>query len=88
MSHNVTWSFGQSLLDMFLAPESPPCSFPGPECQATSSIQFSRTGTPSVDIPTSRLTCDQQNLNQLNETLCAEILAATSQESYILYFPS
>lgn len=85
MDHNVSWSFGESLLDMFLAPESPPCSFPGPECQATSSIQFSRTGTPSVDIRTSSLTCDQQNLNQLNETLCAAILTATSQESDVLY---
>ncbi|XP_077084751.1 stereocilin [Siphateles boraxobius] len=85
MNHNVTWSFGQSSLDMFLAPESPPCSFPGPQCQTTSSIQFSRTGTPSVDIRTSSLTCDQQNLNQLNETLCAAILTATSQESYVLY---
>ncbi|KAL0189046.1 hypothetical protein M9458_016145, partial [Cirrhinus mrigala] len=31
------------------------------------------------------LTCEQQNLNQLNETLCAAVLGATSQESYILY---
>lgn len=85
MNHNVSWSFGQSLLDMFLASESPPCSFPSPECQATSSIQFSRTGTPLVDIPTSSLTCEQQNLTQLNKTLCAAILAATSQESYVLY---
>ncbi|XP_067297525.1 uncharacterized protein strc1 [Pseudorasbora parva] len=85
MNHNVSWSFGQSLLDMFLAPESPPCSFPGPECQATSSIPFSRTGTPSVDIPTSSLTCEQQNFNQLNKTLCAAILTAASQESYVIY---
>ncbi|XP_059366823.1 stereocilin-like [Carassius carassius] len=84
INHNVSWSFGQSLLDMILVPETP-CSFPGPECQATSSIQFSRTGTPSVDIPMSILTCEQQNLNQLNETLCEAILGAKSQESYVLY---
>ncbi|KTG40509.1 hypothetical protein cypCar_00004034 [Cyprinus carpio] len=70
---------------MILVPETPPCSFPGPECQATSSIQFGRNGPPSVDIPTSVLTCEQQNLNQLNETLCAAILGAKSQESYVLY---
>ncbi|XP_016140907.1 stereocilin [Sinocyclocheilus grahami] len=84
MNHNVSWSFGQSLLDMFLAPETP-CSFPSPECQATNSIQFGRTGTSLVDIPPSILTCEQQNLNQLNETLCAAILGATSKESYVLY---
>ncbi len=85
MNHNVSWSFGQSLLDMFLAPETPPCSFPGPECQTTGSIQFGRTGTPSVNIPMYSLTCEQQNFNQLNETLCAAILKASSQESYVLY---
>ncbi|XP_043099570.1 stereocilin isoform X2 [Puntigrus tetrazona] len=82
MNNNVSWSFGQSLLDMFLAPEIPPCSFTGPECQVTGSIQYSRTGT---NIPTYSLTCEQQNLNQLNKTLCAAILEATSQESYVLY---
>ncbi|KTG41982.1 hypothetical protein cypCar_00006957, partial [Cyprinus carpio] len=85
MNHNVSWSFGQSLLDMFLAPETPPCVFPNPECQATGSIQFGRSATTSVNTPTYSLTCEQQNLNQLNETLCAAILGATSQESYVLY---
>ncbi|KAK2913811.1 hypothetical protein Q8A67_002210 [Cirrhinus molitorella] len=82
MNHNVSWSFGESLLDMFLGPETTPCSFPDPECQATSNIQFGRTG---IDIPTFSLTCEQQNLNQLNKTLCAAVLGATSQESYVLY---
>ncbi|XP_073692719.1 uncharacterized protein strc1 [Garra rufa] len=82
MNHNISWSFGKSLLDMFLGPETPPCSFLDPECQATSSIQFGRSG---VDIPLFSLTCEQQSLNRLNETLCATVLGATSQESYILY---
>ncbi|XP_056609124.1 stereocilin [Triplophysa dalaica] len=85
MTHNVSWSFGQSILDIFLGPASLPCSYPSPECQMSGSVQFGRTGIPSVDIPTSLLNCEQQILNELNETLCADILSTRSQESYVLY---
>lgn len=81
----MSWSFGQSILDIFLGPVSLPCSYPSPECQTSGGVQFGRTGTPSLDIPTSLLTCEQQHLNKLNETLCAEILSTGSQESYVLY---
>ncbi|XP_055059364.2 stereocilin isoform X1 [Misgurnus anguillicaudatus] len=80
MNHNVSWSFGQSILDIFLGPDGLPCSYTGPECP-----YFGRTATPSVDIPTLGLTCEQEHMNQLNETLCALILTTKSQESYVLY---
>ncbi|TRZ00957.1 hypothetical protein DNTS_009708 [Danionella cerebrum] len=84
ISHNVSWSFGQALLDIFLAPESLLCSFPSPDCPSTSTIQYSRTGSSLEDIPTFSLTCEQQSVNQLNDTICAAILASGFQESYVL----
>nr|XP_057933845.1 stereocilin [Doryrhamphus excisus] len=72
MTHNVSWSFTNSitaiLLDTFLKPEQPGCTYP--ECQNPPSFQR-RTPDTHHNTP---LRCDHPNLSQLNDTLCAEVL--------------
>ncbi|XP_071257607.1 stereocilin [Salvelinus alpinus] len=82
--HNVSWSFGDSILDMFLAPESTLCSYPGPDCQSLPTVSFSRTLKAVEDNPTALLRCDHDNLARFNDTLCADIITVGLQSSSTL----
>ncbi|XP_038557904.1 stereocilin [Micropterus salmoides] len=85
INHNVSWSFGTSiidiLLDIFLAPEQPLCTYPGPNCQNPPSIPFQRSVSEAKDYtddnPDIPLKCDRHNLARLNDTLCADVLTAS-----------
>ncbi|XP_056134793.1 stereocilin [Lampris incognitus] len=79
MNHNVSWSFGNPILDIFLAPEQSLCSYPGPECQSPHSILFTRIAKGADDDKDFLLRCNHHNLAFLNDTLCADILATNPQ---------
>lgn len=86
MNHNVSWSLGSSviniLLDIFLAPEQPLCTYPGPECQNPPSVPFQRSISEDTDNNHDiLLKCDRHNLAGLNDTLCADILTGSRVES-------
>ncbi|KAJ7986014.1 hypothetical protein DPEC_G00346430 [Dallia pectoralis] len=85
MSHNVSWSFGDSILDLFLVPDSTLCAYPGPDCQSPPPAFFSRTLDASQDGPAALLGCDHDNLAQFNSTLCADIITAGAQSSPALH---
>ncbi|XP_061526491.1 stereocilin [Phycodurus eques] len=74
MNHNVSWSFTNSfidiLLDILMTPEQSVCTYLGPECQNPPNF---RHILQQADIDM-LLRCDCQNLSELNDTLCAEIL--------------
>ncbi|KAF5904405.1 stereocilin-like, partial [Clarias magur] len=84
IGQNLSWSFGDSILNMFLTPSVPPCSDTDAACQST--YQTSRSISSPMDDPITRLTCDEQDVSQLNNTLCAEILARRSQVPDVLYY--
>ncbi|CAK6969793.1 stereocilin [Scomber scombrus] len=80
INHNVSWSFGNSIIDIlletFLPSEQSLCTYPGPECQNPPSGPFQRS-VQGADTDISHfilLKCDRHNLAELNDTLCAEIL--------------
>ncbi|XP_034535474.1 uncharacterized protein strc1 [Notolabrus celidotus] len=83
INNNVSWSFGASIidifLDIFLAPDQPLC--PGPECTNPSSVPFQRSTSKAKDDTDIHhdilLKCDRHNLARLNETLCADILTGS-----------
>ncbi|KAK1158035.1 stereocilin-like [Acipenser oxyrinchus oxyrinchus] len=66
MSHNMSWSFDETILDMYLS--SPLCIYPTPECR---NIHFSRSLMP--DTSTVFEGCDQYNFTAFNETLCTKL---------------
>uniref|UniRef100_A0A667XMU6 Stereocilin 1 n=2 Tax=Myripristis murdjan TaxID=586833 RepID=A0A667XMU6_9TELE len=84
MIHNVSWSFGNSLVDIFLAPEPSLCSYPGPDCQSPHSV-FSRgyegANNDSEDNHDILFKCDQHNLARINDTMCADILSGSRSAS-------
>uniref|UniRef100_W5LJ55 Stereocilin 1 n=1 Tax=Astyanax mexicanus TaxID=7994 RepID=W5LJ55_ASTMX len=84
MNHNINWSFGDSILNMFLALDINPCSPTDTGCQITPPIQFGRASASPGNNPMT-LTCDQQDVTQLNDTLCSDILANLSQVPDVLY---
>ncbi|XP_070688083.1 stereocilin [Pempheris klunzingeri] len=94
INHNVSWSFGYSIIDIFLeiflAPEQ--CTYPGPECQNPPSVPYQRSASEAKDDTDNNhdilLKCDRSNLARLNETLCAEILAGsrTGHSTSVLTF--
>lgn len=82
MNHNVSWSLGNSLVDIlleiFLAPEESLCTYPGPECQNPPSVPFQRSISDDSDNDHDiLLKCDRHNLAGLNDTLCADILSGS-----------
>ncbi|CAL8246780.1 unnamed protein product [Lota lota] len=84
MKHNVSWSFGPSILDIFLAPEPSLCSYPGPECTSTADL-YSRSAPPASETEAaadedSLFRCDRHNLTVFNETTCADVFAAPPEE--------
>ncbi|KPP79439.1 hypothetical protein Z043_100989, partial [Scleropages formosus] len=81
MNHNLSWSFSDSILDIFLAPETPVCSYPSLDCQSTHSVPFTRTLRWAAESPVGVLQCDQQLLVSFAETFCAELLSADPQDS-------
>lgn len=82
MSHNVSWSLGSSLIDIllpaFLLPEQSVCTYPGTECRSAPGVPFQRTSPNEADdYRHVLLRCDRPNLAQLNDTLCASVLASS-----------
>ncbi|XP_070762114.1 stereocilin [Enoplosus armatus] len=84
INHNVSWSFGNSIIDIlleiFLAPGQSLCTYPGPECQNPPSVPFQRSASEAKDADKNQdilLKCDRHNLARLNDTLCADILTAS-----------
>ncbi|XP_069046656.1 stereocilin isoform X3 [Lepisosteus oculatus] len=75
MSHNVSWNFGDLILDIFLPSEPPLCSYPAPECQA---VQFTRSLLPSS--PPEAWSCDPYNFTQVQGAICSR-LRLTGQPS-------
>ncbi|XP_053085264.1 uncharacterized protein strc1 [Pangasianodon hypophthalmus] len=86
ISQNLSWSFGDPVLNMFLTLDVPPCSYTDVECQSAYNIQSSRSVASPVDDPITRLTCDEQDVTHLNNTLCAEIIGSRSQVPDALYY--
>ncbi|XP_028812338.1 stereocilin isoform X2 [Denticeps clupeoides] len=82
MSHNLSWSFGETLLDIFLAPNVPVCSYPGTDCQMTP--QFSRSFSPPLK-STGLLRCDMSSLAHFNSTRCAELVREMPANSTAAY---
>lgn len=84
MIHNVSWSFGNSLVDIFLAPEPSLCSYPGPDCQSPHSVfgrSFEGANNDSEDNHDILFKCDRHNLARINDTLCADILSGSRNAS-------
>ncbi|KAK9542838.1 hypothetical protein VZT92_000666 [Zoarces viviparus] len=85
INHNVSWSFANSitdiLMEIFLAPAPPLCTYPGPECLNPPSVPFQRSVSEAKDDADNThdilLKCDRQNLARLNDTLCADILTGS-----------
>ncbi|XP_073319943.1 uncharacterized protein strc1 [Pagrus major] len=77
VNHNVSWSFGASIIDIlleiFLSPEQSHCTYPGPECQ-TPTFPFQRSVSEDADNDHDiMLKCDRNNLARFNDTLCADM---------------
>ncbi|XP_076148821.1 uncharacterized protein strc1 [Alosa pseudoharengus] len=72
MMHNLSWSFGESLLDMLFAPELPLCGYPGAECELGPQ-QVSRSAPSDANASEPLLSCERTKLAPLNATLCAEL---------------
>ncbi|XP_029701949.1 stereocilin [Takifugu rubripes] len=86
MSHNVSWSLGSSLVNIllavFLVPEQSVCTYPGTECRSTPRVTFQRTfPNEADDYRNVLLKCDHPNLAELNDTLCANVLASSGAGS-------
>lgn len=85
MNHNVSWSLGNSLIDIllavFLVPEQSVCTYPGTECQNTPSFPFQRSISEETDNDHYiLLKCDHHSLARFNDTLCLDILRASGVE--------
>lgn len=82
MDHNLSWSLGSSLFDIFLVamlgPEQSVCSHPGdPGCQDTPGVTVQRAFPTEAEDPRYvLLRCDRRDLAELNHTLCADVLAS------------
>ncbi|KAL1007173.1 hypothetical protein UPYG_G00082990 [Umbra pygmaea] len=85
MSHNVSWSFGESILDMLLPPDSTMCNYPGPACQPPPVNLFCRTLKTAEEKTAFLLRCDYDKLALFNNTLCAQIITEEFQNSTTLY---
>ncbi len=92
INHNVSWSFGNAivdiLLDILLAPEQSLCTHPGPDCQNPPSVPSQRSISEDTDDDDILLKCDRHNLAKLNDTLCADILTGSrvGHSTYVLTF--
>lgn len=78
----MSWSLGSSLIDillaLFLVPEQSVCTYPGTECQSSPGVTFQRTFSAEADDYRSVvLKCDRHDLAELNDTLCADLLASS-----------
>lgn len=81
MSHNVSWSLGGSVADMLLeallAPEPSLCASSGSPCHNRPAVPFHRSTLEDThDVHHVLLKCGRHDLVGLNDTLCADILAA------------
>lgn len=86
MSHNVSWSLGSSLIDIllavFLVPEQSVCTHPGAECRSSPGVAFRWTPPNEADdYRNVLLKCDRPDLAELNDTLCASVLASSGAGS-------
>lgn len=85
ISQNLSWSFGDSILNMFLTLDVPPCSYTDTACQGAYNLQSLRSIASLEDDPITPLTCDERDVTDLNNTLCASIIASRSQLPDALY---
>ncbi|KAI4871925.1 hypothetical protein NFI96_017914, partial [Prochilodus magdalenae] len=85
MKNNLSWAFGDSILNMFLALDTPACDYTDPACQTLQPFQLGRSSTSQGNSPTTPLACNQQDVAHLNETFCADILANASKVPDALY---
>ncbi|XP_028999497.2 stereocilin [Betta splendens] len=80
MNNNVSWSFTDAILDIFLevflASDQSPCPYPGPECQ-NPGFSFQRSASLATGNRELLLSCDRHNLAGFNDTLCADVLAGS-----------
>ncbi|MEQ2280404.1 hypothetical protein AMECASPLE_019444, partial [Ameca splendens] len=87
LKHNVSWSLGVPLVDIFLETFLPSdqsmYSYSGPECQSPSSVLFQGSSSqPNNHTYVSyKISCDHRNLAALNDTMCADILMGLGDES-------
>ncbi|GAA6074420.1 stereocilin [Tachysurus ichikawai] len=84
ISQNLNWSFGDSITNMFLTPDIPPCSYSDTACQSTF-VLSSRSVVSLVDNPVTQLSCEQ-DVTHLNNTLCADIMSSRYQVPDALYY--
>ncbi|KAL6113010.1 uncharacterized protein ACO6RY_11391 [Pungitius sinensis] len=85
ISHNVNWSFSNSitniLLDVLLPAAQTACTYPESDCLNPPSVPFQRSASEARDdgeiARDVLLRCDRRNLAALNDTLCADILAGS-----------
>lgn len=83
MNHNVSWSFSESLMDIFLTPEPAPCSYMSFGCHGAPSTPSARRL--ATEIPAPLLDCDQHHISSLNETFCSEFLSLGLQKPAVLF---
>ncbi|XP_077442523.1 uncharacterized protein strc1 [Stigmatopora argus] len=85
MNHNVNWSFTNSFIDIILeilmTPAHSMCTYPGPECHNPPSLKQSHVGADSDNAHDILFRCDRNNLSQLNDTLCAEVLYSSREQT-------
>nr|XP_061811298.1 stereocilin-like [Nerophis lumbriciformis] len=85
MNHNVSWSFTNSFIDIILenlmTPEHSVCTYPGPECHSPRSLKQTYLESDTDNTHDILLRCDRNNLSQLNDTLCAEILNGSRKQT-------
>ncbi|KAI5626156.1 stereocilin-like, partial [Silurus asotus] len=86
ISQNLSWSFGDSILNMFLTAGVPPCSNTDLACQTAYEIPSIRSFASVLDGTVTQLTCDEQDVTQLNNTICNEIIGSRSQFPDALYY--
>ncbi|XP_055010297.1 uncharacterized protein LOC129409154 [Boleophthalmus pectinirostris] len=80
LHHNVSWSFGTALidilLDIFLAPDQSVCTYPSSNCPGVPFQRSALDSNKNIDIYRNiLLQCDHQNLAELNDTICPEIVS-------------
>ncbi|KAJ8340744.1 hypothetical protein SKAU_G00353770 [Synaphobranchus kaupii] len=70
------------MLDIFLAPEPPPCGYSSTECHT---VQFVRSLGQAEDRSPPLLSCERRPLANLNNTLCANMLRSGPGDSPTMY---
>ncbi|XP_019722788.1 stereocilin [Hippocampus comes] len=85
LNHNVSWSFTNSFIDILLETllplEHSTCTYPGSECPNPASRESSLPEAVTDKSRNILLRCDRQNLSDINDTLCGEILRGSRAQT-------